>query len=101
MNYIVSRHPGAVDWMRRRMGGQPFEVFEHLEPGFRPAPGERVCGVLPLTWVERIHRAGAECWVLEVELPAALRGKELSAEQLDALQARLVRYEVQAVDCRN
>lgn len=100
MNYIVSRHPGAVEWMRRRLVGEPHQCLAHLEPGFTAALGDRVCGVLPLAWVERIHRSGAEAWVLEVELPAALRGQELDAAQLDALQATLVRYEVRAVDRR-
>lgn len=98
MDYVVSRHPGALDWLRRRLHGRPFRVLAHLEPGFRPAPGDRVYGVLPLTWVERIVRAGAEAWVLEAEVPAALRGHELSAAQLDALQARLVRYEARSVE---
>lgn len=93
MDYLVSRHMGALAWMRHRLGAQAHETRQHLDASFRPQPGDRVLGVLPLAWVERICRAGAEAWVLEVEVPPQLRGQELSAEQLDALGASLVRYE--------
>jgi CRISPR-associated protein Csx16 len=98
MNYLVSRHPGAVAWMRPRVPDQPVQVLSHLAADFRPAAGDRVYGVLPLAWVERIHRDGAQAWLLEIDLPAQWRGRELSAAQLDALQARLVRYAVHAVE---
>jgi len=98
--YLVSRHPGALDWMRRRATGATFKRLAHLDSHFAPEPGDQVCGVLPLFWVERINRAGAEAWVLEVDVPAPLRGQELSAEQLEGLQARLVRYDVRALDFR-
>lgn len=99
MNYIVTRHAGALAWIRRRLAGQSSQELTHLVATFAPAPGDRVFGVLPLPWVERIHCAAAEAWVLEVEMPASLRGQELSEQQLDALHARLVRYEARAVEC--
>lgn len=97
MNYLVSRHPGALEWMQRRVPARPTRALAHLGPGFRPKRGDRVYGVLPLAWVERIQRAGAEAWVLEVDLPEELRGRELGAAELDALQARLVRYEARVI----
>ena len=60
--------------------------------------GDRVVGVLPIGWAARICALGAEAHLLTLSVPAALRGKELSAEDLDALGAQLVRYEVQIVE---
>ena len=84
--------------MKRRLGDQPFQVHEHLDPSFRPQPGDRVLGVLTVAWVARICHAGAEAWVLDVDMPADLRGKELSSEQLDELGAALVRYEARRLN---
>jgi len=95
MNYFVSRHPGALEWMRRQVPGSTALEIAHLDTDCGLGSGDRVFGVLPLVWIEHIHRAGAEAWVLEVELPPSLRGQELSAETLDALGARLVRYRVE------
>jgi len=98
MNHLVSRHLGALDWMKRRLGDRSFQVHEHLDSSFRPEPGDRVFGVLTVAWVERICHSGAEAWVLDVEVTADLRGKELSAEQLDELGAVLVRYEARRLN---
>lgn len=94
--YLVSRHPGALQWLRARLGpaGHHAVVLAHLPEDFQAPPGSKVLGVLPLAWLERLQAQGAQPWVLDVSLPPELRGQELSAAQLDALGARLVRYGV-------
>ena len=97
--YLVSRHPGAVQWMRRRAGHAEVRVLTHLDSrDFDPQPGDQVWGVVPLPWIERIQRQGAECWVLEVAPPPELRGHELDEARLDSLGAKLVHYNVRALD---
>ena len=90
--WVVTRHPGAADWVQARLG-HPVRVKPHLLE-HEIAPGARYHGVFPLNLAAAICRAGAECWAIALQVPPALRGKELTAAQLDALGARLVRYEV-------
>ena len=91
--YLVTRHAGAVEWLKHRLGVPEVLVLPHLE-NIHFQAGDKVCGVLPLSWAERICAQGAEAHVVSVEVPPMLRGQEMSATQLDALGARLVRYDV-------
>ena len=94
--YVVTRHAGAIDWMMQALGDVPSSVVSHLD-GIEFAPGDVVCGVLPLSWAARICAAGAQAHVLTYDTPEALRGRELSADDLHALGARLVRYDVRVL----
>lgn len=93
---VVTRHPGAAEWVQARLG-QSVAVMAHLEIA-QIQPATAYYGVFPLHLAEAICRAGSSCWAIRVEVPAALRGQELSAAELDRLQARLVRYVVQEAD---
>jgi len=89
---FVTRHPGARDWAGRR--GLAIDRFvQHLDPGML-RPGDLVIGTLPVNLIAEIQRLGCGYVHLSLELPAELRGRELSAEQLDACGARLRAYEV-------
>jgi CRISPR-associated protein Csx16 len=95
--YVVSRHAGAVEWVRRRLPvADELQVLAHVPEDQVFKPGDRVCGVLPLALAARICLQGAAPMVIDVNLPLDMRGRELSADELEALQARLVRYEVRA-----
>jgi CRISPR-associated protein Csx16 len=95
--YVVSRHTGAVEWVRRRLGETAnVKVLAHVGDEQVFAPGDKVCGVLPLALAARICAQGAKPYVIDIKLTADMRGRELSADELEALQARLVRYEVKA-----
>lgn len=98
MIYLVTRHPGALQWMQRLLPGKAAKAMTHLAPDFAPSRGDLVLGVLPPRWVERIARAGAQAWVLEVDLPVEMRGRELTAADLDKQKARLVRYDARAIE---
>jgi CRISPR-associated protein Csx16 len=96
---LLSRHEGAIHWARQQLqalGIQGEErVLSHLkEEAFQP--GDVVCGVLPLGLAARLCQQGVRVLAIDMVVPEHLRGVELSAEQLDALQARLVQYEVAA-----
>ena len=90
--WVVTRHPGAAEWVQARLG-QSVCVTPHLHAD-AIEPGAYYYGVFPLNLAAAICRAGAECWAIAMDVPPALRGQELSAAQLDALGARLVRYAV-------
>jgi CRISPR-associated protein Csx16 len=96
---LLSRHPGAIQWARQRLAELGFQgpqrVLTHLaEAEF--GPGDVVCGVLPLGLAAKLCAQGVRVLAIDMALPEHLRGVELSAEQLEALQACLVEYRVSA-----
>lgn len=96
--YIVSRHPGAVEWVRKRLAtAEEPRLVSHVPADQLFAPGDRVCGVLPVSLAARLCAQGAQPCVISVELPPALRGQELTASQLDQLGAELIQYRVEEV----
>lgn len=90
--WFVSRHPGARDWAARRGLRWDAEVA-HLD-GTAVAAGDRVYGTLPCSLAAAVCAAGAEYWHLELPLIEDMRGRELTADELDAVGARFVRYDV-------
>jgi CRISPR-associated protein Csx16 len=91
--WFVSRHPGAIAWAREQ--GMVFDhEVEHLDLQYVQA-GDRVVGSLPVNLAAEVCALGAEYHHLSLELPRALRGRELSAEQLCQAGARLQRYHVE------
>lgn len=92
---FVSRHPGAVQWIK----AQPMQIdrfVPHLDVAEVQA-GDRVIGSLPVHLAAQVCAAGGEYWNLSLELPAELRGQELSREQLEQMSARLERFSVALV----
>lgn len=91
MIYLVTRHPGALEWLRQQVS-EPVVHLEHLHTVETIKRGDRVAGNLPIHLVEQICSRGARYFHLQLELPPELRGRELTAEQLNRLNARLVEY---------
>lgn len=91
MNYFVTRHPGALDWLRAN-APRPAVLIQHLSNLDTIGPDDTVIGTLPINLVAEICRTGARYLHLQVDLPAHLRGVELTAEQLNKLGAHLVEY---------
>ncbi len=90
---FVTRHPGAVEWARRQ--GLEAEVVPHLNPA-EIRPGDTVIGTLPVHLVAEICRRGARYLHLTLHTPPEARGRELSADDLEAFGARLQAYEARA-----
>jgi len=95
MIWFVSRHAEARAWALKTRLRWDAEVT-HADP-LAVSAGDRVFGTLLCTLPAAACAAGAEYWHLEVPLADAQRGAELSADELDAAGARLVRYEVRRV----
>jgi CRISPR-associated protein Csx16 len=85
--WFVSRHPGAVEWARR-LGLEVDRWVAHLQAA-DVAPGDVVAGTLPVQIAAEVCARGARYLHLSLDLPAAARGRELSANELERYGARL------------
>ena len=90
--WFVSRHPGAVEWARRRGIRYDCQV-PHLDP-VNVAAGDKVIGSLPVNLVATVCERGAEYWNLSLRVDSVDRGRELSADDLDRYHAAIERYHV-------
>jgi len=90
--FFVSRHPGALDWARRR--GIAFDRHEtHLDLA-QIGQGDTVIGSLPVNIAAAVCAKGAKYKHLSLALRAEDRGRELSAEDLENYEATLTEYEI-------
>ena len=90
--YFISRHSGARTWAAEE-GITVDQVIEHLDPR-TIQPGDTVIGSLPVNLAAEVTVRGGRYLHLSLDLPAALRGHELSAEQMRACGARLEAYRI-------
>lgn len=84
---IVTRHPGAVEWIRRQ--GLEGEVIPHATS--EQIRGRVVIGNLPLYLAAEADVVGS---IDLPNLPPELRGQDLTPEQMDEAGACLVWYAV-------
>lgn len=90
--YFVSRHPGAVTWAMQR--GLNIDTFiPHLDITCIQR-GDTVIGTLPIELAASVQSIGARYRHLSLNMPAHRRGHELSADDLEALGARLLDFDI-------
>lgn len=88
MMVIVTRHAGAVEWLRRQ--GIVGDVIRHVSDAAQIS-GRVVIGALPLHLAAEAERVGS------IDLPGLttdMRGKDLSPEEMDIAGATLRWYVV-------
>lgn len=90
--WFVSRHPGALEWAARQ-GLQIDRFATHLDPA-EVQCGDTVIGSLPVNLAAMVCQRPARYLNLSVALPVEFRGKELSADQLERLGARLEEFRI-------
>jgi CRISPR-associated protein Csx16 len=93
MVWFVSRHPGAVKWAARQQIVVD-RLIAHLDVQELVA-GDTVIGTLPIALAAEVCARGCRFVNLTLEVPFALRGKELSADDLDLCRARLERFHIE------
>ncbi|MDR1611168.1 MAG: CRISPR-associated protein Csx16 [Planctomycetota bacterium] len=93
--WFVSRHTGAVDWLRRR-GLAVDSVVQALHPGM-VSPGDTVIGTLPAHLAGEVCARGGRYFHLVMDVPLSMRGGELSADDMDRYGARAEEYRVERV----
>lgn len=91
--YFISRHQGAKDWAQQQ-GIEVDQMLNHLELE-SIQPGDVVIGSLPINLVAELNQKGASYLHLTLVLPEHLRGKELSAADMQAAGAKLQQYRVE------
>lgn len=93
--WFVSRHPGAMEWAQR--GGIRYHrLVPHLDLA-RVRTGDTIIGTLPVPLAAQVCARGARYLHLTLDLPEILRGRELGAEDLQRIGARLEAFEVRAL----
>ena len=90
--WFVSRHPGAVDWAAQQ-GLHVDRHIAHLDPD-QIEQGDTVIGTLPTHLAANVCQRGARYINLSLDLPAQWRGRELSAQDLQACNARLESFTI-------
>ena len=90
--FFVSRHPGAIQWAAQE-GFKVDQLVTHLDTSLI-RPGDTVLGSLPVNMAAEICAQGARYFHLSLDLPAELRGKELTPEDMRQCGARLEEYDV-------
>lgn len=92
MTYFVSRHPGAREWAAEE-GFEVNRVVEHLDID-DIGPGDTVIGSLPVNLAAAVCARGAAYLHLTLPLSSGLRGKELTADEMRRLGARVEPFRV-------
>jgi len=97
--WFVSRHPGAIEWVKRR--ALAIDRFAaHLDLA-EVRPGDQVFGTLPVEMAAEVCRLGARFFYLRLSVSAGQRGVDLTADDLEALQADFQEYQVIKVGGQN
>lgn len=90
--YFITRHPGAVEWAAR----QSIEVdkqIAHLDVEILQA-GDWVLGTLPVNLAAIVCERGGRYFHLSLDIPQALRGADLSADQMTEFNSRLECFDI-------
>lgn len=91
--YFVSRHPGALAWAKKQ-GVHYDQHLEHLDAEQPIVAGDKVIGTLPINRAAAVCAQGARYFHLSLQMPAELRGQELSAQKLEQLDATLEEFHI-------
>ena len=88
MIIIVTRHPGAVRWLREK--GYEGVVVAHLTPD-QITQGNIYIGSLPLPMISIILDKGSRFFLLNLpEIAFSQRGQDMTPEEMDRAGALLV-----------
>jgi CRISPR-associated protein Csx16 len=93
--YFVSRHIGAKQWATEQ-GIQVDYLVDHLNIE-ELKTGDLVLGSLPVNLVSELNEKGVRYFHLTLPLSENLRGKEISAELMGELEAKLEEFKVHKV----
>jgi CRISPR-associated protein Csx16 len=93
--FFITRHRGAIEWARQE--GIDAVIKDHLDID-EVKPADVVLGTLPVHIVAALNAKGVRFKQLAYATPPALRGAELSADDLRRLGAKLLEFRVERVE---
>ena len=93
--YFITRHPGAIDWAKQQ-GIQVDQQLNHLDTSIIQK-GDTVLGTLPVNLIAEVCERGGHYYHLILELAPEMRGKELTAEDMQNSHARLEEYNAKKI----
>ena len=97
MNYIVTRHEGAAEWLRSK--GYDGNVLPHLKQE-QVSEGNTYIGVLPIPMVKAILDAGSRFLLLVLpDVAPSQRGASMTPAEMDEAGAHLI--EVKNIEVKN
>lgn len=88
--YFISRHSGAIAWAKSQ-GFQVDQQLAHFDVTMVRS-GDAILGTLPVNLIAEVNQRGGRYFHLTLELPAELRGQELTPELMQAHGARLEEF---------
>lgn len=91
---FVSRHPGALEWARRR--GITARSVAHLDPD-DVAAGQTVIGTLPVDLAAAVCARGARYIHLSLRVRPEDRGRDLTADEMESCGAMLMELDIRVV----
>lgn len=94
--WFISRHEGAILWMKEQEGWNVDRWEAHLDVS-EVHEGDVVVGTLPLHLAAEVCQKGAYFYFLILPQQEFNRGCEYSATQMNAAGCRLQQYDVKAI----
>lgn len=94
---FVSRHAGAIEWIKAQPNWQIDEFVPHLDLAQVQA-GDVVVGTLPVHLAAQVCEKGAAFYFLQMPQELTGRGSEYSAEQMTDAGACLTRFHVERIE---
>ncbi|RVT47822.1 CRISPR-associated protein Csx16 [Rheinheimera sediminis] len=91
--WLVSRHSGATAWIEQQGIAIDHKV-SHLDADAVQS-GDTVVGTLPIHMVAALNERGIYYVHLELNIPAHLRGQELTLQQMTEVGVSLVAYKAE------
>ena len=93
MMYIVTRHKGAVAWIKKHYPiFSKFVVLKFIDE--EQIKGNVIIGTLPIN----LAVLAKEYWHLSMKIPLEMSGKEFTIEDMEEFGCQIVRYKIEKVD---
>ena len=93
MKFIVTRHKGAVAWIKKHYGiFSNFIVIPHISK--EQIKGNIIIGTLPID----LAVLAGEYWHLSMKIPLEMSGKEFTVEDMEEFGCQIVKYKIEKAD---
>jgi CRISPR-associated protein Csx16 len=95
---LVTRHQAVLKWIENQ-GIQVDQHLEHFHPD-QAQGGDTLIGNLPIGMVAKLNQMGVSYLHIDINVPQAFRGQELTETQMQEFGASIVAYEVSEKQAR-